>query len=134
VKDRASFLPEDFELLEEAGVLRLVDGDAPDPPFDGVGWFVSDGHTPGQLHPIFGVGPQRLLFVGDLMPTMAHLRLAWVMAYDMQPLATVAEKEAIFRRCFDEGLLLAFPHDPEVGGVELDGTVERPIVARPLLL
>ncbi len=134
IKDRASFLPEDFQTLTEAGVLQLVEGDRPDPPFDGVEWFVSNGHTPGHVHPIFGSGAQRLMFVGDLIPTMAHLRLAWVMAYDMQPLSTVSEKETILRRCFEEGMLLAFPHDPEVGGVAVDGTVERPIVARTLPL
>jgi hypothetical protein len=57
-----------------------------------------------------------------------------VMAYDMQPMSTVSEKEAVFRRCFDEGIILAFPHDPEVGGVVVEGTVERPIVARTLPL
>jgi len=134
LKDRASFLTEDFTPIAEAGALRLVEGDSPEPPFEGMEWFVSNGHTPGHLHPIFGSGPDRLMFVGDLIPTMAHLRLAWVMAYDMAPTETVSEKGAIFQRCFGEGLMLAFPHDPEVGGVAVDGTLERPIVARKLPL
>lgn len=134
LRDRASFLDQDFALLTDSGLLHFVEGESPDPPFDGVEWLVSSGHTPFQLHAIFGVGPTRLLFTGDIVPTVAHLRLAWVMAYDSHPLATVAEKQAIFRRCFEEGLLLAFPHDPKVGGVAIDGTVERPIVARTLPL
>ena len=133
-RDRASFLAEDFLALGDAGVLRFVEGDHPEPPFGGVEWFVSHGHTPGQLLPIFGTGPERLLFIGDLVPTVAHLRLGWVMAYDSFPLTTVREKEAVFRRCYDEGLLLAFPHDPAVGGVAIDGTIERPIIARTLPL
>lgn len=134
VKDRASFLTEDFTPLAEAGVLEFVEGKDPDPPFPGMTWAVSHGHTPGQLHPIFGAGSQRLMFVGDLIPTMAHLRLAWVMAYDLQPMSTVGEKAAVIQRCFEEGMMLAFPHDPEVGGVAVDGTMERPIVARTLPL
>ena len=134
LKDRASFLEEDFVALGDGGVLQFVEGDDPAPPFDGVEWLISHGHTPCQLHPVFGSGDQRLLFVGDLVPTVAHLRLSWVMAYDLQPLETIREREAIYRRCIDEGLLLAFPHDPSVGGIAIDGSIQRPIVSRTLPL
>lgn len=134
VKDRASFLTEDFARLADYDGLRLVNGDRPDAPFPGVEWLVTNGHTPAQLHPVFGTGSQRLLFVGDACPTVAHLRLGWVMAYDVSPMTTIDEKTSVYRRCLDEGLLLAFPHDAEVAGVEIDGTIERPIVARTLPL
>ncbi len=133
-KDRASFLREDFAALADGEVLRFVEGNDPKGPFDGVEWLVSHGHTVCQLHPILGSGAERLLFAGDLVPTVAHLRLGWVMAYDVLPLTTISEKEAIFRRCIDGGLLLAFPHDPRAGGVAIDGAVERPIVTRTLSL
>ncbi len=133
-RDRASFLSEDFLPLAEAGVLQFVEGDQPKPPFDGLEWFISHGHTVSQLLPVFGAGSGRLLFVGDLVPTVGHLRLGWVMAYDLLPLTTVDEKEALYRRCYDEGLLLSFPHDATVGGVAIDGPVDRPIVARTLEL
>ena len=73
-------------------------------------------------------------FAGDLIPTVAHLRLGWVMAYDLRPEVTIAEKESVYGRCFDQGLMLAFPHDPKVPGVEIDGTLERPVVSRALEL
>ncbi|MCH8852157.1 MAG: MBL fold metallo-hydrolase [Planctomycetes bacterium] len=133
-KDRPSFLKQDFSLLADAGVLEFIDGDQPASPFEGIEWFVSHGHTPFQLHPIFGTDAPRLLFIGDIVPTVAHLRLSWVMAYDLHPLTTIDEKRAVYRRWLADGLLLAFPHDREVGGVALDGTIERPIVARTLAL
>jgi glyoxylase-like metal-dependent hydrolase (beta-lactamase superfamily II) len=133
-KDRASFLREDFDALAAAGVIEFVEGDSPRPPFEGAEWFVSNGHTPGQLHPTFGVGNERLMFVGDLVPTMGHLRLGWGMAYDLFPLTTIEEKGALYKRCFEDGLLLAFPHDPGEGGVAIGGTPERPIVTRTLPL
>lgn len=133
-KDRASFLEQDFAALADADALRLVEGENPAPPGEGMEWFVSQGHTPFQLHPVFGTGSEKLLFIGDLAPTVPHLRLNWVMAYDMAPLQTIAEKEIIFRRCLDEGLMLAFPHDPTVGGVAIEGTPQRPIVTRVLPL
>lgn len=132
LKDRASFIRHDFEPLEEARVLQPVEGDEPEGPFEGLTWFVSSGHTPGQLHPIFGTGEQRLLFVGDVVPTTLHVDLPWVMAYDVEPLKTIEEKQRIFKWCRDEGLLLAFPHDPSVAGVSLNGTPEKPIIAAPL--
>ncbi|MFQ5494925.1 MAG: MBL fold metallo-hydrolase [Phycisphaerae bacterium] len=132
VKDRASFIPADFTALETAGVLRFLEGPKPAPTIDGVAWLVSHGHTPYQLHPVFGDGPRRLVFAGDLVPTVAHLRLGWVMAYDVAPVETMREKERIYRQCLDGGLMLAFPHDPQVGGATIDGTVARPIVTQAM--
>lgn len=131
-KDRASFLERDFASLGDAGVLEFVEGDRPDAPFAGMDWFVSHGHTPYQLHPIFGSGESRILFAGDIVPTIAHLRLGWVMAFDVQPVVTIEEKEKMLGRCLEEGLMLAFPHDPKIGGAGLDGTVRRPIVRSAL--
>jgi len=136
-KDRASYLREDIAPLAEGGVLQLVDGDQPAPPFEGLEWFISHGHTPYHLHPVFegathaSLG-RRLLFVGDLMPTVAHLRPAWVMAYDLHPLTTIREKENILRQGLEAGWLLAFAHDPTTAGVAIGGTVDRPVVARAL--
>ncbi len=132
VKDRASFLPEDFAGLEEAGVLAFVEGDQPAPAIAGIEWFVSQGHTVYHLHPVVADGGEHLIFVGDLVPTVAHLRLGWVMAYDLFPLTTIAEKEVIFRNAIEHGWRLAFAHDTKVGGVALGGTVERPIVTQTL--
>lgn len=132
IKDRASFLAEDMAALAEPGILTLVDGEHPAPPYAGMEWFVSHGHTPYQLHPIFGAGDARILFAGDIVPTVAHLRLGWVMAYDVAPLVTISEKQAIYSRCLELGMCLAFPHDHRHGGVTIDGTIARPIVVESL--
>lgn len=134
LKDRASFLREDFDSLANSDRLSLVEGDDPRCPLEGVEWFVSRGHTPYQLHPIFGSGDSRLMFVGDVVPTVNHLRPGWVMAYDVEPLRTIEEKRRIYRRCLEDGMMLAFPHDPSVGGVVIDGKIDRPIVAKTLPL
>jgi glyoxylase-like metal-dependent hydrolase (beta-lactamase superfamily II) len=132
-KDRASYLVEDFAALIEDR-LTMVEGDSPASPMDGIEWFLSHGHTPYQLLPLFRDGRDSLLFTGDVVPTVAHLRPTWVMAYDLFPTRTIEEKELLYRRSLDEGMVLAFPHDPAVAGVELDGTVDRPVAARPLPL
>lgn len=133
VKDRASYFPHDFALLAGSPLLSVVKGESPPPPpFPGIEWYVSHGHTPYHLHPVFRGDDRSILFIGDLAPTIAHLRLAWVMAYDVRPMTTIDEKQAIYRRCLEEGMQIAFAHDPRTGGVEIDGTVERPVVAREL--
>ncbi len=133
-KDRASFLPRDFEALESAPNLSVVDGDTPDAPWPGVRFLVSDGHTPGQLLPVFLGDPYGLIFTGDMFPTSSHLRVPWVMAYDLEPLITIEEKKRVLQTCRERGARLAFPHDHRLGGGEIDFARDRPFVARPLSL
>ncbi len=128
IKDQASFMKEDYAMLEEAGALRIVEGDEPDKPMPGLEWVISHGHTPGQLHPYFVSEDRKLLFTGDIIPSMAHLRPAWVMAFDVLPMTTIVEKMGFLRQGIETDLILAFPHDLEQAGVRIDGRVERPIV------
>ncbi|MCP4589709.1 MAG: MBL fold metallo-hydrolase [bacterium] len=125
-RDRASFILHDFEALDRAGLIRGVSGDRPDPPFDGIRWFVSQGHTPYQLLPWFEDDDAPLLFVGDMIPTAAHLPPAWVMGYDLYPLATLEEKQRVLHLCAEQNLRLAFPHDPDAGGIEVAMKNNRP--------
>ena len=131
-RDRTSFIPHDVEALSQNGLLHEVTGDEPTPPFDGVRWLVSNGHTPYQLLPWFEDDEHPLLFVGDMIPTAAHLPPPWVMGYDLFPLTTLEEKQRVLRMCEDRGLRLAFPHDPKVGGVEVEMASGRPTISRAL--
>ena len=128
LKDRASFFKQDYEALEKANVLRAVEGNAPSPPFEGAQWLVSWGHTVAQLLPLFLCDKGSLLFTGDMFPTATHLHPPWLMAYDLQPLVTIDEKTKILKRCREEGLLLAFPHDPATPGVKLDASSPKPAI------
>jgi glyoxylase-like metal-dependent hydrolase (beta-lactamase superfamily II) len=129
LRDRASFLVADFAAVAEQGRLSVVERDDDTCPIDDITWQVSNGHTPAQLHPRFegGSGPD-LLFVGDVIPTRTHLPAAWVMAYDLDPVATVNERLAIHQLCRDEGLLLAFPHDLDAGIVSIGFEKDSPAV------
>ena len=131
-KDRASFLERDLEALAGQDVLTFVTGEQPPPPFDGLRWHLSHGHTPYQLLPVFEGQAGDLLFVGDMIPTAHHLGTPWVMAYDLQPLVTIEEKGEVYARCSREGLVLAFPHDPQMGGAAVELAGDAPAVAKPL--
>jgi hypothetical protein len=58
-------------------------------------------------------GTTTLLYLADLVPTVAHLRTPWVMAYDLEPLKTIGEKLEWIGRAADEDWVLFFEHDPE---------------------
>ena len=133
-RDRASFFSEDFKPLESVGVVHFVEGDSPPCPIDGMQWMLSHGHTPYQLLALFesGTAGRDVLFVGDLIPTSAHLPLAWNMAYDLLPLVVVAERKEVYRRCREEGMALAFPHDVQHGVVALEFDQDKPKVRETL--
>ena len=127
-KEKPSFIEADFAGLEESGVVAWVDGPDPAPPLAGMAWLLSHGHTACQLHPVFGIGGAKLVFVGDMVPTAAHVRPSWVMAYDVLPMTTIDEKQSLYRRCTQDGWRLAFAHDPSIAGVAIGGRPERPTV------
>jgi glyoxylase-like metal-dependent hydrolase (beta-lactamase superfamily II) len=60
-------------------------------------------------------GAERLCFLGDVVPTSAHLPLPWIMGYDVEPLVTLESKRWLLRRAQEEGWTLVFEHDPTVG-------------------
>lgn len=111
-KDAGSYRPENFDALERSGRLHLVDGETE--LFPGIHVVPSDGHTVGmQLVKVSGAGDW-LVYCADLIPTTAHLRTSWVMAYDLQPLVSMEEKKVLVAQAVDEGGMLFFEHDPVV--------------------
>ncbi|HKC09715.1 MAG TPA: MBL fold metallo-hydrolase, partial [Methylomirabilota bacterium] len=85
-RERASYLPENFEPLMEAGVLTLWEG--AQQPWPGFELFTADGHTRGQQL-VRIAGPEGVLyFVADLIPTAAHVRIPYVMGYDVAAIET----------------------------------------------
>ncbi len=108
---QASYLPPNFDPLEEAGQLKLLEGDSELLP--GVSVVVTPGHTPHHQSVLVRSEGETACFVGDLVPTMAHLSLPWVMGYDVEPLRTMETKRKLLERAAEEGWLLISVHDPE---------------------
>ena len=111
-RERASYLPENFEPLAAAGVLDVWDG--PQAPWPGIELFTADGHTRGQqLVRVTGEGGP-LYFVADLIPTASHVRIPFVMGYDVAAIETMAEKRQLLERATGEGAWIAIEHDPRI--------------------
>jgi glyoxylase-like metal-dependent hydrolase (beta-lactamase superfamily II) len=124
-RDRASYRRDDFDLLVHCGMLHLVEGACellPD-----LELVVSDSHTVGQQLPRFHAGSTHLTFCGDVIPTRAHLRVPWVMAYDLHPLTTVEEKKMILAEALEDDGILFFEHDPDVAACRLREEDGQPV-------
>ncbi|NUN12726.1 MAG: MBL fold metallo-hydrolase [Myxococcales bacterium] len=111
-KDRASYLPHDFEPLLAHGVLETIDG--PGELFPGIGVRLSQGHTAGLQIPVISDGVTTLVYPADLIPTRAHVPVPWVMAYDLRPVVSVAEKKALYARAVPNRWILFYEHDAVV--------------------
>jgi len=111
-REKASYMSENFEPLEEAGV--LVANENTDAPWEGVTFIHAEGHTRGQrLVRVAGTGGV-LYYVADLIPTRSHVRIPFVMGYDMAVIETMSEKRALLERAAAEGAWICLEHDPEV--------------------
>jgi glyoxylase-like metal-dependent hydrolase (beta-lactamase superfamily II) len=111
-RDRGSYRPENFELLRGSARLRLLEGACEILP--GVHALPTQGHTPGLQCLLLEGGGRTLLYPADLLPTSAHLRAAWGMSYDLQPLEVMREKRALLQRAAAEGSIVVFEHDPRL--------------------
>jgi glyoxylase-like metal-dependent hydrolase (beta-lactamase superfamily II) len=111
-RERASYLVENFDPLEAAGVLEYHDG--PGSPWPGVSLITAEGHTRGQQLVRVEGGGRVVYFVADLIPTASHIRVPWVMGYDVAAIETMAEKQALVGRAVDEKAWICLEHDPEV--------------------
>jgi glyoxylase-like metal-dependent hydrolase (beta-lactamase superfamily II) len=124
-KDAAAFVADDFAPLQHSNQLHLVEGEAA--LFPGVELIVSEGHTPGQQLPRFRGDGTHVTFAGDVIPTHAHLRPSWVMAFDLLPVTTMEEKKVLAAEALEDGGVLVFGHDPRMAACRLGEEEGRPV-------
>lgn len=129
-REKASFLPENFEPLKAAGLLKFIDEQKGDVAWlDGISIRFTYGHTEAMMAPIFHCGGRTLVFCADVIPSSFHLGLPYIMAYDIRPLQTLEEKERILEEGAAGGHFLAFAHDPYCPGISLQrsagGKIEK---------
>ena len=118
-----SYRPEDFDLLEQMGLLDLVEGDGPVAPSVTVA--LTAGHTPG--HQIVKVESQGMSLVcpSEIVPTSWHLNPAWLMSYDLDPLRLLEVKRELMRRAAAEHQWVFLGHDPVAAFGRLMPTARR---------
>lgn len=111
IREKASYFAANFQPLLDAGVLHLLDGSMEN-LLPMVSVIVSNGHTIGQQMVKVSDGINTLVYCGDVIPTSSHVRLAWIMGYDLDPLTLIEEKQQLLSKAADQGWYLFFEHDP----------------------
>lgn len=109
-REKASFLEENILPLQEHGVLDFLDLSQKS-LFPGFDFLTMDGHTDKQMLPKLQYKGRTLVFMADLLPSVGHFPLPYVMGYDTRPLLTLQEKQAFLEEAVRENYLLFFEHD-----------------------
>ena len=110
-REKASFLKENIIPMQESGHLKFVDLQA-DKPFDLFDLIVVNGHTDRQMLPKIRFKEHTIVFMADLLPSVGHIPLAYVMGYDTRPLITIQEKKDFLEEAADNNYILFLEHDP----------------------
>lgn len=113
-REKASFLTENFAPIKASGQLELLDLSRETGLYDSPLPFkiqVVNGHTEAQMLPYIEYKGHKILYSADLIPSVGHIPLPYVMGYDVRPLQTMAEKAPILNWCVENDILLFFEHD-----------------------
>lgn len=110
LREKASYFPANFQPLLDSNCLKILDGDQE--LFPGIKVFVSNGHTHGQQLVEVSDANTKLIYCGDIIPTSSHVRLPFVMGYDLNPLLVIDEKRQILSRIAGKKAYVYFEHDP----------------------
>lgn len=111
VREKASYLMANIKPLMDSGQLKLIEG-AQKNYFPNISFFISNGHTIGHQVVIIEDEETKLIYCGDVIPTSSHIRSAWIMGYDINPLLLIQEKSELLALTENKKSYLYFEHDP----------------------
>lgn len=113
-REKASFLKENIIPIQESGQLNFVpvNGKFTNNIFDNFSVFFADGHTDKQMIPMINYRGKTVVFMADLLPSVGHIPLPFVMGYDTRPLLTLDEKAFFLDKAVKEEFILFLEHDP----------------------
>jgi glyoxylase-like metal-dependent hydrolase (beta-lactamase superfamily II) len=113
-REKASFLKENILPIQESGQLKFIEqreNIAFCPDFQVR--FVH-GHTDAMMLPQLRYKDRTILYMADLLPSVGHIPIPYVMSYDMFPLTTLSEKKRFFQEAAENNYVLFLEHDPLV--------------------
>jgi glyoxylase-like metal-dependent hydrolase (beta-lactamase superfamily II) len=128
-REKASFLKENFMPLQASGQLQFLDLPKENGlyetsfPFQ---VYVVNGHTEAQMLPLIEFKGEKILFAADLLPSVGHIPLPYVMGYDVRPLLTLKEKAWVLQEVVDQKIKIFFEHDSQQEMCTLKATEKGP--------
>ena len=111
-REKASFLKENILPIEESGQLKFIEEKENIEWQENINISFAYGHTDAMMLPKINYKGKTIVYMADLLPSVGHLPLPYVMAYDMFPLTTLTEKEAFLEEAVDNNYILYLEHDP----------------------
>ena len=112
-REKASFLSENIVPIQASGQLKFIvrDGDFMEKVFPNMDVLFVDGHTESMMIPHIKYKEKTLVFMADLLPSVGHIPLPYVMGYDTRPLITLKEKASFLEKSARENHILFLEHD-----------------------
>ena len=110
-REKASFLKENILPMQDSGQLRMAYADQAS-PLTSMDIFYVNGHTEKMMLPMITYKGTTVCYMADLIPSVGHIPVPYVMGYDTRPLLTMEEKDKFLRLAADNGYVLYFEHDP----------------------
>ncbi|WP_433903324.1 MBL fold metallo-hydrolase [Sphingobacterium puteale] len=110
-REKASFLKENILPIQESGQLKFVEG-IENPFGKDIGIRYANGHTEAMMLPQIKYKGKTVLYMADLLPSVGHIPIPYVMGYDVRPLVTMEERNTYWNEIVDNEYILFFEHDP----------------------
>ena len=112
-REKASFLAENILPIQESGQLKFVErsGSFSTEVFPNIDLLFVDGHTDSMMIPHIKYKGRTIVFMADLLPSVGHIPLPYVMGYDTRPLITLEEKGSFLDTAATENFVLFLEHD-----------------------
>jgi glyoxylase-like metal-dependent hydrolase (beta-lactamase superfamily II) len=112
-REKASFLSENILPIQESGQLKFIErtGDFTKNVFENFDVLFVDGHTESMMIPHITYQNKTIVFMADLLPSVGHIPLPFVMGYDTRPLTTMSEKETFLNNAVKNEFVLFLEHD-----------------------
>ncbi len=117
-REKASFLKENILPIRESGQLKMIPANESDTTKLAAAYFSDsiairfvNGHTDKMMLPQITYKGKTIVFMADLLPSIAHLPIPYIMAYDMFPLTTLTEKKSFLQEAVSNDYILFFEHD-----------------------
>lgn len=129
-RDRVSYLTENYDPLVASGRATLLNGDAQIAP--GIRVQLFPGHTEHHQAVIIESQNKKAAYVGDLIPTAAHLHPTWVMGYDLSPIDCIDNRHRYYREAVPQRWLTIFTHDPATPWAHISRDSAGRYIAEPV--
>lgn len=111
-REKASFLKENILPLQQSGQLQLIDAADGLKFTDNISIRLAFGHTDAMMLPLINYKGNKILYMADLLPSVGHIPLPYVMAYDMFPMKTLEERKLYWMEAVEQNYILYLEHDP----------------------